>query len=325
MQPDPPPTTPKSLANELKKAGPPPKAQTVNVLATKEGAHIVTAGGQPLTAAQKKIVAKRGGTVGPHAKGFDAEPMGLEKAGELGHTPTGGAVTNKMCKHCEAQVSSQAEAGGYKLNLSKDKKSYTFEPPKANVPKPADGKPPAAPPEPPPTPHPQPTAHAATEPVKSPTNTLAAEAGANSTLAKVGVGLAGVGAAISAYGFYQDVSHGNVGGAVVNGAGFASGALIVGGTVASSAALLTAGTVLAIPTTAFALGKGALDAGSSDFSAKAGQWVDGPNTKGPTVLGATVAAGTAIVTSPYFVAKGVFESAKSAGESLGDAVFRWTH
>lgn len=119
----------KTLAEELKAVGVPPNAQTINLIFTKEGTVIVTAGGQPLNPAQMELVRQRGAVVGPYAKGFDAEPMGLVQAGELGLTPTKGYVTNNMCSHCKGQLSSQAEAGGYKFNLSEDKKSYSFKPP----------------------------------------------------------------------------------------------------------------------------------------------------------------------------------------------------
>ena len=146
------------------------------------------------------------------------------------------------------------------------------------------------------------------------------------TLKSVGGTALGVaGGVLAAKGFYDAVSQGDAKGAAVEGTGFVSAGLVVGGGLAGSAALATAGTVLAIPVTAYGLGKGALDAGSSEFAADAGAAWDGSNAKGPTVTGAVVAGTTAIVTSPYFVAKGVFNNARDAGNWLGDAVFRWTH
>jgi hypothetical protein len=46
---------------------------------------------------------------------------------------------------------------------------------------------------------------------------------------------------------------------------------------------------------------------------------------GPSVGGAIVAGGAAIVEAPYFIVKGVHDSAAAAGNWLGDSVYRWTH
>ena len=167
---------------------------------------------------------------------------------------------------------------------------------------------------------------AAPEPVPTKAPGAASPKTSSGSLKSVGgTALVVAGGVLAAKGFYDAVSKGDVKGAVVEGTGFASAGLIVGGGLAGSAALATWGTVLAIPVTAYGLGKGALDAGSSDFAASAGAAWDGPNAKGPTVTGAAVAGGTAILTSPYFVAKGVFNTARDTGNWLGDSVYRWTH
>lgn len=137
-----------------------------------------------------------------------------------------------------------------------------------------------------------------------------------------GAALGAAGTALSGYGFYQDVSQGNVAGATFNAAGFAGGGLALGGAAVGSAGLATAGTVLAIPAAAYGLGKGALEAGSADFAAAAGAALDGPSAKGPTIGGAAAAGVTAIATAPYFVVKGVFNQARDAGNWLGDAAYR---
>lgn len=151
----------------------------------------------------------------------------------------------------------------------------------------------------------------------------APKASGGSLKAVGGTLLAAGGGALAAKGFYDAVSTGDASGAVVEGTSFASAGLIVGGAVAGSAALGTAGTVLAIPVAAYGLGKGAVDAGSPEFAAAAGAAWDGPNSTGPTITGGIVAGTTAIVTAPYFVAKGAFNSARDAGNWLGDATYRW--
>ncbi len=121
--------TSKQLALKIKEVGPPPKAQTVNVLDTKEGTKILTVGGQPLTPIQLKVAKDLELVVGEYAKDFDAEPMGLETSGALNYTPTGGYSTNNVCSHCRGQLSSLASEGGFKFQLSKDRKTYNFIPP----------------------------------------------------------------------------------------------------------------------------------------------------------------------------------------------------
>jgi RHS repeat-associated protein len=159
-------------------------------------------------------------------------------------------------------------------------------------------------------------------PNKTPGGTLKVVGG---TVLNVAVG------ALQAKGFYDAVSQGDATGALVNGTGFAGTGLVVGSGLAGSLGLATtttvafgtAGSVLIIPGAAYGLGKGAIDAGSPDFAASAGAAVDGSNAKGPTVLGGFTAATTAIVTSPYFVVKGVFNSARDTGTWLGDTAYRW--
>lgn len=129
--------TPEMLAKELRSVprAPPPSAQTVNVVASETGPLIVTTGGQKLTPAQLKIVDQHRAEVGPHAKGFDAEPLGMEGAGARNQTPIGGYSSNKVCKHCQKQLSQIAEEGQRKFVLEKGGKAYSFKPESA-APKP---------------------------------------------------------------------------------------------------------------------------------------------------------------------------------------------
>jgi RHS repeat-associated protein len=129
----------KELADKVAAAGPSGQYQTVNVLTTKEGKLIVTAGGQPLTAAQIRVVEEAGGIVGNYAPGIHAEPIGLQTAGDVAKvgkeaaeagklTPTEGYSTNIICEHCREQLGEIAGQGGYRLETP-DGRAYKYVPP----------------------------------------------------------------------------------------------------------------------------------------------------------------------------------------------------
>lgn len=106
------------------------QSQTVNVLNTKQGVKIVTAGGKPLTDAQKKLAMQEGLEIGDYIPGMDAEPAGLAAAGKLHLTPTEGYSSNNVCPHCRnTSLPKLASAGKFKFELGADKKSYTYKPP----------------------------------------------------------------------------------------------------------------------------------------------------------------------------------------------------
>ena len=134
--------SPESLGKELAAKGFP--ALEINVLKTDQGSLIVTTAGGQLNKAQLEVVRQRGAILGPSpSQDFHAEGLGLEKAGELGETPTEGYSTVKVCEYCrDESISStpagQAKAGRYKLVVGKDGRSYRYEKleaPKVEAPK----------------------------------------------------------------------------------------------------------------------------------------------------------------------------------------------
>jgi len=117
-----------ALANKIRGAAHPAKQgkQTVVVYETKEGAKIVTFGGEKPTEEQLKAAREAGLVVGEYEKGIHGEPMGLISAGKR-YLPTGGYSTNNVCDDCRDQLSEAARQGGYKLVVLEDKKTFVFE------------------------------------------------------------------------------------------------------------------------------------------------------------------------------------------------------
>jgi hypothetical protein len=144
-----------------------------------------------------------------------------------------------------------------------------------------------------------------------------------------GYGLLGAGTLYSGYAFGEDVAAGNWLGASLNATGFAGGALVVGGTAAKSALLVKAGVVIGAP--AAVVGAGFLgwqvgtyineNTGISDTAMSVGEWAEG--WSGSTFVGATFAAGSAIVTAPVYAADAAVGALGDLGGWLGGKVYDW--
>lgn len=165
--------------------------------------------------------------------------------------------------------------------------------------------------------------------------------------------LAPLGAALSAHALGEDIAKGDVAAAVSDAAGtvaggletfaIASTALGASGTVATGATATTAAVGLGGSATgaaafaaeaapvvaAFGVGVAtgtyiANHTGSSDTAASAGMWVE-QHTGGSMVAGGIAAAGTAIVTAPYYAAVAAKDALASAGGWLGDKAYDLFH
>jgi RHS repeat-associated protein len=150
------------------------------------------------------------------------------------------------------------------------------------------------------------------------------------TVVKVGgYGLLGVGTIYSAYAFGKDIERGNWVGAALNATGFAGGGLVLGGSAVGSTTLVTAGMAIGAP--AAVVGSAFVgwevgtyineNTGISDTAMSVGEWAEG--WSGNTVVGATFAAGSAIVTSPYYAAEAAVDALGDAGSWLGGKIYDW--
>jgi RHS repeat-associated protein len=126
-----------------------------------------------------------------------------------------------------------------------------------------------------------------------------------------GYGLLGAGTVLSAYSFAKDIENGNWGGAALSGSGFASGALEISGLLANSSRLVTAGRLLGAPGAVISSGLLGWQVGTyinensgiQDTAMSVGEWAEG--WSGNVYVGATFAAGSAIVTAPYYAGEAI--------------------
>ena len=152
---------------------------------------------------------------------------------------------------------------------------------------------------------------------------------AASTLAQAakvaGPVIAVVGGVFSAYALSQDIKRGDVAGGVSDAAGVVSSGLTVTAVVAGSGTAIGAGAAAAAPVVG-AFGAGVAvgtyinnNTGISDTAMKGGEWVEG--LTGSTTAGAIGAAGTAIVTSPYYAVVAAGGALEDAGSWIGGKVY----
>jgi hypothetical protein len=105
----------------------PLRAQTVSLMETAEGPTIATGGAEKgLTAEQQLLAESRGLLAADDFPGEHAEISGAGTAAQQGLVPTRGVTTNAMCSECQSALSSAAQQGGYKLELSADRQSFEF-------------------------------------------------------------------------------------------------------------------------------------------------------------------------------------------------------
>lgn len=133
------------------------------------------------------------------------------------------------------------------------------------------------------------------------------------------------------YAFSNDIAEGQWFNASLSGTGFAGGALVIGGTVAKSALLVKAGVIIGAP--AAVIGSGVLgweagmyineNTGISDTAMAGGTWVE--KQTGSVTLGAVGAAGTAIVTAPYYAAEATVGALGDLGGWIGGGVYDLFH
>jgi RHS repeat-associated protein len=146
-----------------------------------------------------------------------------------------------------------------------------------------------------------------------------------------GYGLLGIGTAASAYSFYKDVSEGRWGAASLSGTGFAGGALVLGGMAAGSSTLVAAGTIIGAPAAVIGAGLAGVAIGTyinnhtgiSNTAASVGSWAEG--WSGNMYVGATFAAGTAIVTAPYYAVDAGVGALEDLGSWIGGGVYDLLH
>lgn len=132
-----------------------------------------------------------------------------------------------------------------------------------------------------------------------------------------GGALLGGGTIFSGAFFYRDVQEGNWFGAALSGTGTAAGLLEIGGWVAKSSRLVTAGRFLGAPGAVISSGMIGWEFGTfinensgiQNTAQSSGEWAQ-KNLWNNVYFGATVAAGTAIVTSPYY-----------AGQAIGNRTY----
>jgi hypothetical protein len=146
-----------------------------------------------------------------------------------------------------------------------------------------------------------------------------------------GGGLLGFGTGLSLYSFGNDIAEGNWFGAALSGTGFAGGALEIGGWAAGSTRLVTMGRFLGAP--GAVIGSGILgwqvgtyineNTGISDTAMTVGEWAEG--WSGSMYVGATFAAGSAIVTSPYYAVEAGVGALGDLGEWIGGSIYDLLH
>lgn len=134
-----------------------------------------------------------------------------------------------------------------------------------------------------------------------------------------------------AYAFSNDISEGNWLNASLSGTGFAGGALVIGGTAAKSVVLVKAGVIIGAP--AAVIGAGFLgwqagtyineNTGISDTAVAGGTWVE--KQTGSVFLGATAAAGTAIITAPYYAGEAAVGALGDLGGWIGGGIYDLFH
>jgi hypothetical protein len=125
------------------------------------------------------------------------------------------------------------------------------------------------------------------------------------------------GTAFSGIFFYKDIKEGNWFGATLSGTGTAAGLLEIGGWLAKSSRLVTAGRFLGAPGAVISSGMLGWEFGTfinenseiQKTAQSSGEWAQS-HIWDNVYFGATVAAGTAIVTSPYY-----------AGQAVGNRVY----
>lgn len=146
-----------------------------------------------------------------------------------------------------------------------------------------------------------------------------------------GYALLGAATAYSAYSFSQDVSKGNWGDAALSGSSFAGGALVLGGSAAGSGTLVSAGVIVGAPAAVIGAGLLGVQAGTyinnntriSETAASAGSWAEAKT--GSTLAGATAAAGTAVITAPYYGTQAAIGALGNAGSWLGQQAYELLH
>lgn len=158
--------------------------------------------------------------------------------------------------------------------------------------------------------------------------------------------LAPLGAVLSARSFGEDLAKGDVAGAVSNGAGMVAGGLetfaLASTAVGASGTTAAGATAVGVGLGGTATGAAALAAeaapvvaafgigvaagtyinnhtGISDTAARAGTWVE-KHTGGSVIAGATAAAATAIVTTPYYATVAAADAVGSAGRWVGSKI-----
>ncbi|OFX84020.1 MAG: hypothetical protein A2W99_03275 [Bacteroidetes bacterium GWF2_33_16] len=137
-----------------------------------------------------------------------------------------------------------------------------------------------------------------------------------------GYGLLGVGTIFSGYSLSQNISKGNWFGAALDTSGFVGGGLTIGGlaygaATGTSSVLVGAGTVIGAPAAVVGAGMAGWEFGTfinensgiGDTAQSSGEWAQN-NLWDNVYFGAGVAAGTAIVTSPFY-----------AGEAIGNRTY----
>ncbi|HLR30852.1 MAG TPA: hypothetical protein VK074_00070, partial [Fodinibius sp.] len=131
--------------------------------------------------------------------------------------------------------------------------------------------------------------------------------------------------------FGDDIASGNWLGASLSGTGFAGGALEIGGWAAGSSRLVTAGRFLGAPGAVIGSGMMGWQAGTyinentgiQDTAMAGGSWVE--RQTGSMYLGAAGAAGTAIITSPYYAGKAAVGALGDLGGWIGGGIYNLFH
>jgi len=152
-----------------------------------------------------------------------------------------------------------------------------------------------------------------------------------------GYGLLGVGTIYSAYSFSQDISEGNWFGALLDGSAFVGGGLTIGGLAVGAAtgttsSLVAAGVAIGAPAAVFGAAVGGVAIGTyinnhtgiQNTAASAGSWAQN-NLWDNTYFGASVAAGTAIVTAPVYAVEAGVGALGDLGGWIGGGIYDLFH